>query len=97
MERLERIEQLKKGIKFHVMNRDIITSYEFLCIHPHNESYILAIESMSQDAKKMHIKSLMEYAEVYIGDYEVSFFREKEIEYYERMIIDLKQRPNLNK
>lgn len=52
---------------------------------------------MSQDAKKMHIKSLMEYAEVYIGDYDVSFFRKKEIEYYERMIIDLKQRPNLNK
>ena len=46
MERLTNIEQLKKGVKFYIISGEEIHSYEYLCVHPYNESYILAIASL---------------------------------------------------
>ena len=91
MERLTKIEQLKKGVQFHIVDGDNILNYEYLCIHPHNGNYILAIDDTSQDAKKLYTKHLIE-REVYIGDFDVSFFRNIEIQYHERMIECIKNR-----
>lgn len=95
MERLSDIGQLKKGVEIHIIDGDAVINYEYLCVHPHNESYILAIESCSQDARKLYIKSLLD-KEVYVGDYDSAFFINKEIEYYERMIKCIKKRYSYN-
>ena len=92
MERLTKIEQLKKGVKFHIIRGEEVLSYEYLCVHPNNESYILAIDSISKDAKKMYIKKLLEDIEVYVGEFDTLFFLNKEIEYHQKMINLLKKR-----
>lgn len=72
MEKITDINQLKKGEQIVEINEDKFKCYEFLCIHPHNSAYILAIESASQDAKKIYIKDLIE-KEYYFGKFEKDF------------------------
>lgn len=92
MEKLTNIEQLKKGVKFHIIRGEEVLSYEYLCVHPNNESYILAIDGISKDAKKMYTKSLLKETEVYVGEFDTLFFLNKEIEYHNKMINLLKKR-----
>lgn len=90
MKRLLKIEQLKKGMQFHVIKGDNVLSYAYLCIHPHNSNYILAIESISQNAIKLYIKTLTDVEEVYIGNYDMKFFINKKIEIYEERLKSLR-------
>lgn len=94
MERLNNISQLKKGVRFYIVYKDKISGYEFLCVHPHNENYILALDIITQDAPKLYIPTLLG-GEVYVGEYDSKFFLKIEIEYHKKEISSLKERINL--
>ena len=59
MEKLTSIEQLKPGNKFIRIAGDEITGYEFLCIHPNNDHYILALNNLTQHGDKIYIPHLL--------------------------------------
>lgn len=96
MEKLTSIEQLTAGTEFHVVRGETVTNYEFLMIHPHNDKYILAIDSYSQEGKKLFIPNILgettSHPDVYVGDYDGNFFMELEIKYHEKMIKNLQSR-----
>lgn len=90
MEKLTNINQLRKGTKFTIMYDDKCTNYEFLCIHPHNSKYILAIESLSQEGKMLYIKNLLGettiQGDVYVGDFDSLFINQKRLEYHQKEV-----------
>lgn len=90
MEILTKNEQLTKGTSFNVMDGDKVTSYEYLCVHPHNIGYILAINRLSQNEDKLYISTLLK-SSVYVGDYDVEYFINKTIEYLQKIIENSKQ------
>lgn len=89
--RLTDIKQLTKGVSFHRTTTDgQVISYDFLCIHPHNENYIIAINRLNANGDKIYIPNLFDQ-EYWVGDYNSNFFTKKRIEYHERMIKLLKE------
>jgi len=91
MEKLTSIEQLKPGDKFICINGDEITGYEFLCIHPNNDHYILALNNLTQDGDKLYIPHLLN-TNYYLGKYDSDFCDSMLIEYYKKCISDIEQR-----
>lgn len=91
MEKIKNINQLKPGTHFFIVRGDEITGYEYLCVHPHNETYILALNSFTQEGEKHYIPQLLK-GEVYVGNYDTKFFTELRIKYYKREIERLEQR-----
>lgn len=90
--RLTNIKQLTDGVSFHCTTTDgQVISYDFLCIHPHNENYIIAINRLTANGDKIYIPNLFK-EEYWVGKYDSNFFTKKRIEYHERMIKFLKQR-----
>lgn len=92
MERLIDINQLSKGTKFSVIEGDKVTSYEFVCIHPHNDKYIIALEGLSQKAERLYIPYICGTTALYpfpitlVGEYESKDIAKYLIAYYKRKI-----------
>lgn len=96
LKKLTNINQLKKGQPFHHTTNDgKVTSYEFICIHPKNEGYILALNLFTQNGDKIYIPNLYK-EEYWVGEYDNNFFTQKRIEYHQRMIKCLEERLNKN-
>lgn len=98
MEKLTTIDQLKRGTRFMVFRDGECTHYEFLCYHPHNSNYIIAIESCSQEGRKLYIPNLLgeteaiSHPQVYVGEYDSIFVCGLQYEYHKRKAEHWKKR-----
>lgn len=85
MEKLRTIEQFKSCKKFIIINGEDLSMYEFLCVHPHNEKYILALEKSSMEGKKLYIPNLLgetsSHGEVYVGEFDSKFIASRMLEW----------------
>lgn len=89
MERLTNIsEQLKSGDKFYLIDGENFHQYEYLCVHPHNRNYILALDYITQDAKKLYINKLLE-EKYYVGEYDNAFIKREELKYHQKEVTRL--------
>lgn len=90
MEKLRTIEQFKAGENFVIINGENVTRYEFLCVHPHNENYILALEKSSMEGRKLYIPNLLGetiyHGEVYIGKYDSILISSRILEWHKRRV-----------
>lgn len=90
MEELKNIEQLNSCKNFIIINGENVTAYEFLCIHPHNDKYILALEKSSMEGKKLYIPNLLGettfHGEVYVGDFNSKFIASRMLEWAKRRV-----------
>lgn len=90
MEKLTNIKQLQPGTPFTIVQNGEITNYEFLCIHPHNSKYILAIESLSQEGKKLFIDNLLgktiSHPKVYVGKFDLLLMNKLRLEYHKEEV-----------
>lgn len=101
MEKFTDINQLKPGTQFIVIDGDEVTFYEFLCVHPKHPKYILALESCSQDGKKLYVPELLNqppferpFRCAYVGEWDDEFVINKQIEFHNRSIAKLEERLN---
>lgn len=93
MEKLTDISQLKQGDSFIHIDADGFNEYEFLCIHPHNPEYILAIDEWTQNAPKLYIKNIVkENSGYYFGTYDSNFVTRKRIDFLKERISHLENR-----
>lgn len=93
MEKLTDITQLKPGDRFTHIDADGFNEYEFLCVHPHNPAYILAISGLTQDAPKLYINNIVkENSGYYVGKYDSEFVTKKRIECLKERIKHLENR-----
>jgi hypothetical protein len=93
MEKLTDISQLKQGDRFTHIGADGFNEYEFLCIHPHNPAYILAIDGLTQNAPKLYINDILEYnSGYYVGKFDSEFVTKKRIEMLKERISRLENR-----
>lgn len=93
MEKLTDISQLKQGDRFTHIDADGFNEYEFLCIHPHNPAYILAIDGLTKDAPKLYIKNIVkENSGYYFGTFDSAFVTKKRIEFLKERISRLENR-----
>ena len=93
MEKLTDISQLKQGYRFTHIDADGINEYEFLCIHPHNPAYILAIDGLTQNAPKLYIKDIVkEDSGYYFGTFDSDFVNRKHIDFLKERISRLENR-----
>ena len=80
MEKFENVSQLYKGCDIMKIGEGGKLEFsEFLMLHPNNENYIFALDSVTQDANKHYIP-LMIYEEYYVGEYDQAFVTAKRIE-----------------
>ena len=91
MEKLISIEQLKPGNKFICIVGDEITGYDFLCIYPINDQYILALNNLTQHIDKIYIPYLLN-GNYYLGNYDYDFCDSMLIEYHKKCISYIEQR-----
>ena len=91
MKTIQSIDQLKKGDRIVSMHGDDVTYYEFLCVHPNNDQYVLMIESLSQEAKKIYIPKLLNN-EHFLTDYTMNEIYLAEIDWHTQQIERLKER-----
>ena len=93
MEKLTNISQLKQGDRFTHIDADGFNEYEFLCIHPHNPAYILAIDGLTQDAPKLYIKDIVkDNSGYYFGTFDSHFVNRKHIDFLKERISHLENR-----
>lgn len=67
------------------------SDWEFLMIHPHNENYILALNSWTQSGDKLYIPNILK-EEYYVGKYDSCFVAQERIRQYEKQIKRLQER-----
>lgn len=93
MEKLTDISQLKQGDRFTRIDADGFNEYEFLCVHPHNPAYILAIDEVTQDAPKLYINNIVkENSNYYVGTFDCDFVNRKRIGFLKERISHLESR-----
>lgn len=103
MEKFTNINQLMSGKKFYVLSEGKVILYKFLCIHPENDKYILALDDIEKEGKKLFIPNLLgetiSHPEVYVGEYDSAFILQRKADYhrkkaerYEKRIEELKER-----
>lgn len=90
MEKLTSIDQLTTGVMLYIFNDGKKTGYEFLCVHPTNYKYILALDDTEREGKKLYIPYLLgETASapdaVYIGKYDRTVYLEYKVSYHKKM------------
>lgn len=83
---------LKKGDLIVEIHCDDVTYWQYLMIHPNNDNYVLMIEGISKDAKKIYIPTLIDGG--YFTDYTLKEVYQKQIEGLEKRISYLKLRIN---
>lgn len=93
MKQIESINELKNGDKIVCIFGGNPNFYEFLCVHPHNNNYVLLLDGITKDAPKFYIPNIINQPEWY-KDYTLDEVREKQIEYHEMKIRKLKERMN---
>lgn len=81
---------LKAGDKFVDIENGEAKYYEFLMIHPHNDSYILALDDVQQEGKKIYIPTLIGGG--FFSDYTIDEVNQKKIEQLEAKISRIKKR-----
>ena len=86
MEKLENIGQLAKGDKFIRICGDEVTEYEFLCIHPHNNEYILAINGLTESGDKLYIRHMLSGGQYYVGETDMDFVNAEILKYYKGLV-----------
>lgn len=91
MKTIKDISQLKKGDRIVFFHGDDVVYFEFLCVHPRNDKYVLMIESLSQDAKKVYIPNIIDNVN-YQTDYTMVEVHEREIEWHRQMIDRIQKR-----
>jgi len=82
-------ELTKDGVLFYIVKAGEVTKYRFLCEHPDNSKYILALNGWTGDANKMYLPDLMADIDekcVYIGVYDTAFFNYLDIKYHKYRI-----------
>jgi hypothetical protein len=84
---------LKAGDKFVGIENGEAKYYEFLMIHPHNDSYILALDNVVQEGKKIYIPTLIGGG--FFFDYTIDEVNQKKIEQLEAKILRIKKRIKL--
>lgn len=93
MEKLTDINQLKPGDKFTYIDAYSFKEYEFLCVHPHNQKYILAIDGFTKDAPKLYINDIVkENSGYYLGAFDREFVTQTRIELLKQHIQHLEAR-----
>ena len=87
MEKLTYISQLRPGDRFTHIDADGFNEYEFLCVHPHNPAYILAIDGLTQNAPKLYINNIVkENSGYYVGKFDSEFVTKKRIEFLKERV-----------
>lgn len=92
MKKLTEIKQLSQGTKFSVIEGDKVTNYEFVCMHPNNNKYIIVLEVLSQKVETLHIPYICGTSAFYpfpttlVGEYESKDIAKYLIEHYKRKI-----------
>lgn len=82
-------EIMKDGVLFYIVKAGEVTKYRFLCEHPDNSKYILALNGWTGDANKMYLLDLKADIEekcVYTGVYDTAFFNYLDIKYHKYCI-----------
>lgn len=85
MERLTKNGQLHRGTKFHVVEYDKITNYEYLCEIPNCKGCFLAQNSKSNEVEKIYRKKLFK-SEAYLGTYDPESTIKQTIWYLEEIM-----------
>lgn len=91
MERLKDLAQLSNGCTITKISDGEFRCYEFLMIHPHNEKYILALNSWTQNGDKLYIPDILKGG-YYVGKIDDGFVAQEMIKQYERKIKSLQER-----
>lgn len=89
MEKLKGISQLTEDCTITLIKGGQVQNWKFLMIHPHNDSYILAINASTGNADKLYISNLFE-ENYYVGMYDSVFVLNERIKQYEKKIERLK-------
>lgn len=77
MERFKDLSQLHEGCTImKIAEGGKLECSDFLMVHPNNEDYILALDSITQNANKIYIPKMIE-EEYYVGKYDPAFVRTK--------------------
>ena len=85
MEVLKDISQLTKGYGVTFVNNDDFHYYQYLMVHPNRDTYLLLIDSWSQEVVRIHINNLLS-GDYYVGKYDQIFVLEKRKDFFKRMI-----------
>ncbi|WQJ53357.1 MAG: hypothetical protein [Wendovervirus sonii] len=74
MKLLENINELKYKTDFYIFNNTYnYNSYTYLCVHPHNDKFILALNTSDYSLKNFLITDIndhIQHKNVLIGDYD---------------------------
>ena len=85
MERLTKNGQLHRGTKFHVVEYDKITNYEYLCEIPNCKGCFLAQNSKSNEVEKIYTKKTIQISSVF-GAYDPESTIKQTIWYLEEIM-----------
>lgn len=90
MEKLTSIDQLTPGVMLYIFNDGGMRSYEFLFVHPKNDKYILALDDIEREGKKLYIPYLIGETvitpdAVYFGKYDITVYLEYKVAYHKNM------------
>lgn len=88
MERLVDVKVLKPGDKFCYINGEECIEYEYLCVHPHNPAYIIAINSLTQNGDKLYSRNLLEKP-YYLGAFDRDFVLREELKYHQDRVTSI--------
>lgn len=91
MERIKVLSQLSKGCTITKVCNGDFQCWEFLMIHPHNENYILALNSWTLSGDKLYIPNILK-EDYYVGKYDSCFVAQERIKQYESQIKRLQER-----
>ena len=84
MEKLKDFSQLSDGCTITEIKDGDYRFWTYLMVHPKNQSYILALNSCTQDADKLYIPDLLE-GDYYVGDFDGDILLRERLKQYELM------------
>lgn len=88
MKEIVDVKELKIDEKVISMCGDEVRFYRFYGVHPHNETYVLMIDELSQNALKFYIPTIIGDSDTtWYHDYTLSDICKKRIEYHQREIL----------
>lgn len=75
MEKLKDIEQLKTEKRFIIITGETAMQYDYICIHPYNDEYLIAIDMFGKPVR-LYIPNLLKDStsqSIYVGDWDEEF------------------------
>lgn len=91
MKQIIDINGLKLGDTIVHFRGEKVDQWEFLMIHPHNDKYVLLLDTLSQDAFKQYIPKMLNTDE-WQQDYKIEDILEQRIAYHKKMMKYIKER-----